>query len=604
MSQTRFLPDRVQGILVNVVSFVAGWIPRRVRARVLQPSRDGQSQRQVLETFPVLCPFLLTESRCGLVVKLTGLEAAEYTKTSDPACRECQSYAPPTTEKINPVIASHLFHATSKLIEKGGEEFCSTEKAEELRLRAFKHLKISSEGQSEANSRKGKIGSYKGPCSYLGDQTGDRNCTSCRGHVKLKEFECLHDAHTTTVIRECSCCADYEPRLKKATIENWAVGITTAPRRKPNLGEMLQSLFKAGWETPTVFAEPESDLSQVPSSIEVCQRTRTLGAWPNFLLALTELVLREPHADAYFMCQDDAVFCLGLRDYLEQELWPDKRVGVVSLHTPSHQAHENRVGFFPKDVGWGAWGAMAFIFPNSSARAFLRDPAVINHRNRGMGEGLKNVDSVVGNWCRSTQIPFYLHSPSLCEHIGETTTLWSKDSLEGKRSSADFPGQEANINELMNRQQPRPISSHSPIKSPANLNHRRSSNIAVVLRQLDHELIAGVEAQELKPHEKYLILDSAENTPDGWSIIADETRLAESSCEWLVFLEPGLDLPGSFISDLNEQLSEAPISPDFQAGPPTIIRRDAFSLLIASSAKKQERGALKTWMDGDFQTTH
>ena len=145
-----------------------------------------------------------------------------------------------------------------------------------------------------------------------------------------------------------------------------------------------------------------------------------LGAWPNWLLGLSELYLREPKADAYLMVQDDVTFAGGLRKYLEETLWPDKRLGVVSLHTASHQDRGDLQGYYASDCGWAAWGAQAYVLPNASARALLAHPRIINHRHRGPRDGLANVDSIIGKWCKDSGLAYYFHTPSLTQHTGET----------------------------------------------------------------------------------------------------------------------------------------------------------------------------------------
>lgn len=58
----------------------------------------------------------------------------------------------------------------------------------------------------------GKYLVRQGPCYYLGQQTGLRDCPSCRGSVKIKVFACLHPDHKTTTIAECARCSDYQPK--------------------------------------------------------------------------------------------------------------------------------------------------------------------------------------------------------------------------------------------------------------------------------------------------------------------------------------------------------------------------------------------------------
>ena len=226
-------------------------------------------------------------------------------------------------------------------------------------------------------------------------------------------------------------------------VSTWSVGVTTAPRTEPTLSDTLRSLREAGFPDVRLFAEPGSPRVTEPgpncASLPRTDRAETLGAFPNFYLALSELVLRDPRADAYLLCQDDVEFSKGLRGYLERTLWPAADVGVVSVHTPRHFAVGKPRGWHAEDRGWGAWGAQGYVFPNRSARRFLSDPAVLDHRGFGPREGLKNVDSVVGAWCRRTGLPYFVHAPSLSRHTGETSTLWPADRrCTGRRQCAEF----------------------------------------------------------------------------------------------------------------------------------------------------------------------
>lgn len=229
-----------------------------------------------------------------------------------------------------------------------------------------------------------------------------------------------------------------ELELVQAATSRWAIGITTAPRQEPTLHTCLTSLLAAGWDQVRVFAEPGVERPDgFPTLLWSC-RDEPLGAFPNWLLGLVELVLREPHADAYFMCQDDAVMAAGLRYYLERRLWPAPKVGVVSVYCPSHYARNQPSGFHIEDRGWDSWGALAYIFPNPSARSIVSDPLVIGHRHHGPAAGLRNIDSVVGRWCRQQKLPYYVHVPSLAQHIGRTSTIFPGASNRGRRRAADF----------------------------------------------------------------------------------------------------------------------------------------------------------------------
>jgi hypothetical protein len=386
------------------------------------------------------------KSTCGFIGLLSGTDDPDLRIVSDEFCVSCCRHEIPSKDELNPIVASLLYDCTLKVIERGGVEGCDVAEAKSLQETAIANLTRISQSFEKSTPP-----DYGDACFHLGAMTQVKPCKTCSGSVRLKHFLCHHQDHDETTIRECQKCVDYEPGLTQGDVKNWAIGLTTAPRKKSTIARTIKSFCSAGWSADSiqVFAEPDSPIPDSLSGNLITTRATKLGAWPNWLLALTELTLREPHADAYLMVQDDAVFCKGLRTYLEKNLWPSNRLGVVSLHTASHFAREYVSGFFPATVGWGAWGAMGYVFPNAAARALMRDPLVVNHRNRGRGEGLCNVDSVVGEWCQRSGLDFYMHAPSLCQHIGFTSTLWKNNSLEGRRSASDFPGEETDIGELM-----------------------------------------------------------------------------------------------------------------------------------------------------------
>lgn len=228
------------------------------------------------------------------------------------------------------------------------------------------------------------------------------------------------------------------PPTKTTSVTRWAVGVTTAPRRKSTLGRTLHSLEEAGWDRPRLFVEPSVELPSKFADLPATKRDEIIGAFPNWYLGLSELVMRDPHAEAYLLCQDDVLFSGNLRDYLEQVLWPAPRVGVVSVYCPSHYGLDKPGGFHVEDHGWGTWGALAYVFPNPSARAILTDSLVVNHRHHGPAAGMRNIDSVVGGWCARSCLPYYVHVPSLAQHIGETSTLWRHGGLGGRRHARHF----------------------------------------------------------------------------------------------------------------------------------------------------------------------
>ncbi|MCH8048436.1 MAG: hypothetical protein IID44_32475, partial [Planctomycetes bacterium] len=132
---------------------------------------------------------------------------------------------------------------------------------------------------------------------------------------------------------------------RSRTVVSWAVGVATAPRAEPTLARTLDSLAAAGWEHPRLFVEPGSEIPPRFADLPRSDRDEPLGAFANWYLALAELVMRSPRAEAYFMVQDDVVFARGVRPFLERALWPAANCGAVSIYCPSNYAVDRPAGF-------------------------------------------------------------------------------------------------------------------------------------------------------------------------------------------------------------------------------------------------------------------
>jgi len=381
-----------------------------------------------------------------LISEIAGVALSKRTVVSDAACQACCSRFAPTSTSLNPAVASVL-HAFTDFVVKGeGIDGCDLEEGRRLRRFAQKFLDVMP--GSVAPSK--KINEARAvPCFFIGNQVGERPCRTCRGNVRFKVYECQHELHSETIIPECEACLDYDAQLAQNQVREWAVGVTTAHREVPTLGRSLESLERAGWGDYEVFAEPDAHLPGDLNKKRCHIRNETLGEWSNFYLALVEMMLQRPLADAYLMCQDDVVYSPGLRRYLEDELWPTSRSGVVSLHTPMHQDVESKRGFYPLQEGWAAWGAQALVFSNTAARAFVRHARIVDGRNREPRDGICHVDTMVGIWCRQVNLCYLLHSPSPTQHIGEASTVWESSQLEGRRLAATFLGEDVAIDQYM-----------------------------------------------------------------------------------------------------------------------------------------------------------
>ena len=81
-------------------------------------------------------------------------------------------------------------------------------------------------------------------------------------------------------------------------------------------------------------------------------------------------------------------------------------------------------------------------FPNFAVRLLLSDAELIAHRRHGPTNGTRLIDVVVGQWANRLGLDTYYHAPSLAQHIGDTTTIWSTAQDKITRQSRDFVGDE------------------------------------------------------------------------------------------------------------------------------------------------------------------
>lgn len=228
-------------------------------------------------------------------------------------------------------------------------------------------------------------------------------------------------------------------------IRSWAVGVTTAPRRTPTLARCIESARAAGFR-PRIFAEPESPIPSQARGLPVSWRQSRAGPWPNYLLGLVELLARDPEADAYLMLQDDVVIYPGeggltLRAWLEEALWPDAAVGAVSLYTSRRYA--------AAAVGWHrvlrwTWGACALLWPRARLVEFLGSSL-----GRQLPPGLtpqtwRNIEHPIAAWQQSRRRSIWAPTPSLAQHVGATSTIWSaRATASGNRRASRYAGDEA-----------------------------------------------------------------------------------------------------------------------------------------------------------------
>lgn len=324
-------------------------------------------------------------AHCDLVSELMGLSDPVLTLVERDACRACSDSFVPGPRDPNSVVASLLYQACETVLNSNGVPGLTAETAQEIQEFAEEHL------------------------------------PAIRGHededgAQDRVVELHGDSPIEAVIPL--------PAVTCGRVKKWCVGITTAPRRVSSLDASLEAIVNAGWTRPRIFVDGDVRIPHQWSDLPVSCRTPKVGAWPSYYLALTEMFMRDPSADAYALFQDDIELLrrTDLRAYLERVLWPGENPGILSLYCSSEYTR--------KDPGWHRfpenwiWGATAFVFSPDAVRGILSSAAVLDHRLEGAGDGLKGIDVAVGQWAEKTNTPIWFPTPSLVQHTGQVSTLW------------------------------------------------------------------------------------------------------------------------------------------------------------------------------------
>jgi len=391
-------------------------------------------------------------ARCDLLRQWLGSELASLScNVRRDACEACSATWPPSQSELNPVLASLIVTVCDEVMAPEAAGGCASEQAAALRERAVESLDVAWDEPAQPVPEL-----RTGTCAYFGDAIGFRPAATPHGGDRMTVYQCHHPNHHETTPASCILCRDWSdragaesPRLREilpvperrhgSQVCTWAVGVITAPRRMPTIDTCLDSLIRAGWERPRLFVDTATTIATRHADLPLTLREPVIGAWPNYYLALAELLMRNPEADAYMLAEDDVIFSdrEDLRAYLQDVLWPSDSIGAVSLYCSS-QYTRPEPGWHRFDGRW-VWGALAFIFSPESARRFLGDPLVLAHHSTE-NEGLKDTDALIGVWSLERNLPLYFPTPSLVQHIGETSTLWPLARAVGLRSADKYAG--------------------------------------------------------------------------------------------------------------------------------------------------------------------
>lgn len=225
---------------------------------------------------------------------------------------------------------------------------------------------------------------------------------------------------------------------------NWAAGLITVPARKTtHLPRTLESLSKAGFPCVRLFVDGCKDPAEYAQfGLEVTTRYPSMRTAGNWMLALAELYLRDPHAERFAMFQDDFVTYRNLRAYLDRCPYPGK--GYWNLYTfPENQAlAKGRRGWYPSNQR-GA-GAVAIVFNNEATRLLLGHQRMFD-RAMNPERGWRFIDGGIVEAMKEAGWREYVHNPSLVQHTGRASTIVRKRFIP----AVSFRGEEFNAEELI-----------------------------------------------------------------------------------------------------------------------------------------------------------
>lgn len=215
----------------------------------------------------------------------------------------------------------------------------------------------------------------------------------------------------------------------------WAWGIMTVPARfNTHLPKTLESLKNGGFDTPHVFVDGWCAWTEAkrfnPASITV--RDPQVGVAGNWELSLRELFYRNITAERFVLFQDDLICSKNLKGYLSRWRYPDN--GYWNLYTtPSNHVLANGTD------GWhlshqNGRGALGLVF-DTSALIALFGCQRLSARPLDVTRGHKAIDGGVLETMKLVGRREYVHSPSLLQHTGKTSTMCKRNVPRDSRTT-------------------------------------------------------------------------------------------------------------------------------------------------------------------------
>ena len=187
-----------------------------------------------------------------------------------------------------------------------------------------------------------------------------------------------------------------------------------------------------GWE-PTIFAEPDSDLSGTDDA-QVVQHERRLGIWWNWVACASSLLADNPTATHILTLQDDCVLVPNARRLMEEFItrWPAD-CGLVSLYLPKRHSQDRKrrrrlPGIHPaKDKVF--MGSLAVVYQRERLEKILTNRIAVRWgKSSRFPEKIIDDDICVGYCIKDMRLKLYYTFPSCSQHISQHSTRGRGDA--------------------------------------------------------------------------------------------------------------------------------------------------------------------------------
>jgi hypothetical protein len=186
--------------------------------------------------------------------------------------------------------------------------------------------------------------------------------------------------------------------------------IRTCHRESPTLQRTIDSIKSVGFKEPIIF----EDLERKGPFWSFCESSK---------------LLIEKYEGWVLICEDDVIFCKSSFNILNTIAINKNQ--TLSLWCSAEQDMTLSSWGWNKSVG-NFHGSLAYFVHTESLNK------IINSSTFKYWKGRDRVDKNYCFACKEKGIEFFVHRPSLVQHIGEVSTLRPSTKLNYRRESSNF----------------------------------------------------------------------------------------------------------------------------------------------------------------------